>query len=58
MPAAFDACRAAGGKVRTISGPSRQHGLSANEYIHICIGKSGKVVMGEKKTKVSVKGGK
>lgn len=56
MPAEFDACRAAGGKIRTISGPSQQHGLSANEYIHVCIGKGGKTVMGEKKTKVNLKG--
>lgn len=56
MPAEFDACRAAGGKIRTVSGPNQQYGLSANEYVHICVSKSGKIVRGEKKVKVSVGG--
>lgn len=56
MPAEFDACRAAGGKIRTISGPNSKWGLGANEYIHICVRKDGSVVRGEKKTKVTPKG--
>lgn len=54
MPAEFDACRAAGGKIRTVSGPNQQYGLSANEYVHICVSKSGAIVRGEKKVKVAV----
>jgi hypothetical protein len=54
MPAEFDACRKAGGKIRTVSGPSQQWGLSANEYLHICVRRNGSVVRGEKKTKVSI----
>jgi len=54
MPAEFDACRKKGGKIRTISGPNSQWGLSANQYLHVCILK-GKTVRGEVKEKVSVK---
>jgi hypothetical protein len=54
MPAEFDACRAAGGKIRTISGPNKQYGLNDNQYMHICIKKNGGVVLGEKKEKVKI----
>lgn len=50
MPAAFDKCRSNGGKLRTISGPNKQYGLAAREYIHICI-LGGKEFLGEKKKK-------
>lgn len=55
MPAEFDRCVKGGGKVRTMSGPDRHFGLSANEYIHICYPTGGgPAVVGEKKTKVKV----
>lgn len=46
MPAAFDRCRAAGGKIRTKR-------LSPTHYIHVCIppgGGKGSSVSGEVKT--------
>lgn len=46
MPADFDACRRAGGKVRTKT-------LSGGRYMHICIYPSGKSVAGEIKRKKS-----
>lgn len=55
MPAEFDACQKAGGKIRTVSGPDKQWGLGDNEYMHICVRKDGTVVRGEKKTKVKIK---
>jgi hypothetical protein len=54
MPAEFDACRKSGGKIRTISGPNKSYGLSANQYLHICVGKNGKIVRGEVKNKIDV----
>jgi hypothetical protein len=36
MPAAFMACTQAGGKVRRVSGPSKEHHLKANEYVDYC----------------------
>lgn len=54
MPAEFDACRAAGGKIRTLTGPSKKNGLKADEYVHVCILR-GKVVRGEIKKKVTRK---
>lgn len=50
MPASFDRCRANGGRIRTISGPSKEMGLSDGEYLHICILK-GKVHRGFVKKK-------
>lgn len=50
MPAAFDACVSAGGRVRTISGPDRHFGLSKGEYVHVCILR-GKLVRGYVKQK-------
>jgi hypothetical protein len=48
MPAAFDNCRASGGKIRTKS-------LSGGKYIHICFDKSGKSHGGEVKTSLKRK---
>jgi hypothetical protein len=50
MPAAFEACRAAGGRIRTISGPSKKFGLKAGEYVHVCFNK-GQMARGDLKTK-------
>ena len=50
MPAAFDRCRSAGGRIRTISGPSAKPKLAAGEYVHVCIDKKGHSHMGYKKT--------
>ena len=36
MPASFDKCKASGGRVRTISGPNKDYGLKAGEYLHVC----------------------
>jgi hypothetical protein len=55
MPAEFDACRKAGGKIKTISGPNQKLGLNDNEYMHVCIKKNGNMVRGEKKTKIQFK---
>lgn len=35
MPAAFDKMVKAGGKVHTVTGPSKQFGLKAGEYMHV-----------------------
>jgi hypothetical protein len=48
MPADFDACRAEGGKIRTIK-------VNPTQYMHICIDAQGKSHEGEVKT---VKGAK
>lgn len=53
MPADFDACQRAGGKMRTVEG--KQYGCGPNEYRHVCIDKSGKMHMGEIKKKVDIK---
>ena len=49
MPKEFDACRAGGGKVRTVQ-------LKGGKYMHICI-LNGKSYKGEVKTKGSSSGG-
>ena len=55
MPADFEKCRAQGGKIRTVSGPSEEHELSAGEYVHYCYRK-GKSYRGEvKKAKLGKK---
>ena len=36
MPAEFDACVRAGGRVRRVSGPNKKLGVKAGEYINIC----------------------
>jgi len=50
MPAEFEACVKAKGRVRTVSGPSKKHGLKAGEYVNYCF-KDGKSFRGETKTK-------
>lgn len=52
MPAAFDRCRAKGGRVRTISGPDDEWGLGEDEYMRICV-LGGKVYPGHRATKKS-----
>ena len=49
MPKEFDACRADGGKIRTMT-------LKGGKYMHICI-LNGKSYKGEVKTKSSSGGG-
>lgn len=41
MPADFDKCVKEGGKVRRVSGPNKEHGLKAGEYVNYCM-KDGK----------------
>lgn len=48
MPADFERCRRDGGKVRTVSGPSKEHNLSEGEYVRYCVLK-GKSYRGEVK---------
>jgi len=50
MPKAFDACVNAGGRVRTVSGPSKQFGLVKGQYRRICFIK-GESHLGHVKTK-------
>lgn len=50
MPADFEKCQQDGGRVRTVSGPSKKHGLEKGEYVHFCF-KDGKSYRGEVKTK-------
>ena len=57
MPEAFEACREAGGKIRTISGPSKRYGLKANQYVRVCVTAAGKVIRGETHTKKNPKPG-
>jgi len=50
IPKAFENCVKKGGKVRTVSGPSKEHGLKKGEYVKYCtIG--GKSYRGEVKKK-------
>jgi hypothetical protein len=51
MPAAFDKCVKDGGQVRTVSGPNKDQGLKAGEYMHVCIAQNGGRFWGEKKKK-------
>lgn len=51
MPADFEACRRQGGKIRTVSGPSEEHGLEADEYVRLCINNGQVQARGEVKTK-------
>jgi hypothetical protein len=48
MPKEFESCVKNGGKVRTISGPSKEHGLGNDEYVRYCY-KDGKSFRGEVK---------
>ena len=36
MPEAFEKCIKEGGRVRTMTGPDKEHGLAEGEYMHIC----------------------
>lgn len=46
MPASFDRCVKAGGRVRTLSGPHKKMGLKEGEYVKVCfLGKGKKVKM-------------
>ncbi len=55
MPAAFDKAVKAGGKVRTITGPNKQFGLKAGEYMHVVF-HGGKMERGEVKHKSAAAG--
>ena len=54
MPADFDRCVAGGGRVRTVSGPSKEHGLKAGQYVKYCTLK-GKSYRGYTKTSGAAK---
>ena len=41
MPKAFDRCVSSGGRVRTVSGPSAQFDLNADQYCRVCYDKDG-----------------
>lgn len=51
MPKEFDDCQRAGGRIRTISGPNKEHGLKQGQYVHICFKPKGGSVRGEVKSK-------
>lgn len=36
MPKLFTDCVSNGGRVRTVSGPSKEHGLKQGEYVKFC----------------------
>ena len=36
IPAAFNRCVNAGGRVRTVTGPSKEHGLKKNQFVKYC----------------------
>jgi len=56
MPKSFEACVAAKGRTRTISGPSKQFGLESGQYVHVCfMPGTKKMVRGEVKTKETKK---
>lgn len=48
MPKAFEDCVKNGGKVWTVSGPSKKHGLKKDEYVRYCT-INGKTYRGEVK---------
>jgi len=50
MPQDFEKCAREGGRVRTVSGPNKKHGLKAGEYRKYCF-KDGKSYAGETETK-------
>lgn len=52
MPAAFENCVKNGGRVRTVTGPSKQFGLKEGQYRHVCF-KNGRMQLGHVKTKGS-----
>lgn len=50
MPKSFDECQSKGGRIRTVSGPNKTHGLGKGEYVHFCF-LNGKSYRGDVKTK-------
>lgn len=48
MPKGFDSCVKRGGRVRTVSGPNKGHGLAKGEYVRYCF-TNGKSYRGETK---------
>lgn len=52
MPKEFEECVASGGRVRRVSGPSKEHGLKKGEYVNFCYIK-GQSYRGEVKQKIS-----
>lgn len=54
MPADFEKCVKEGGRVRTVSGPNKDHGLKEDQYVHYCY-KDGKSYRGEVKTNEKAK---
>jgi len=50
FPADFERCVRQGGRVRTISGPNKEHGVGEGEYVKYCY-LNGKSYRGEVKTK-------
>jgi len=37
MPRGFTQCVRRGGRVRTVAGPDKEHGLGEDEYVHYCV---------------------
>ncbi len=55
MPKAFEECRKKkDSKIRTVSGPSKEHNLKKNEYVHYCV-VNGESHRGEVKTNQKAK---
>ncbi len=54
MPDAFESCVKRGGRVRTVKGPSKEHGLKSGEHVKYCYigGKSYRGYVKKKKPKV------
>lgn len=52
MPKSFDKCVKQGGRVRTVSGPSKEHGLKKGQYVRFCF-LDNKSYRGEVKKKAS-----
>ena len=50
MPVGFNSCVKRKGRVRRVSGPSKEHGLKRNEYVNFCF-IDGKSFRGEVKKK-------
>jgi hypothetical protein len=50
MPIDFEKCVKNGGRIRRISGPSKQFNLNKDQYINICF-INGEMYRGEVKTK-------
>lgn len=53
MPKAFEQCVSSGGRVRTIKGPNKEHGLKAGQYVKYCY-KGGKSYRGHVKTRTAL----